>query len=110
MSDDRARRVGLNEALFRRVNEEINALNAGFDDIREMTVICECGNGDCTQHLHVAVSDYERVRSDPHRYLIVPGHEIPDVETVVEEGDGYAVVEKDAGTPAKLSEELDPRS
>ena len=31
MSDERARRVGLNEAIFRQVNEQIRGLNQDFD-------------------------------------------------------------------------------
>ena len=111
MSDERARRVGLNEAIFRQVNEQIRDLNRGFGTEQgTMTVICECGNSDCTERLELGVADYERVRSDPRLYAIAPGHDIPAVETVVEQGDGYDVVQKDEGVPAELSRELDPRS
>jgi hypothetical protein len=111
VSDDRARRVGLNEAIFRQVNEQIRDLNREFETEQgTMTVICECGSSDCTERLELPVQDYERVRSDPRHYVIAKGHEIPSVETVVEHADGYDVVEKDEGEPAKLSRELDPRS
>ena len=111
MSEERARRVGLNEAIFREVNEQIRGLNQGFGvDDSPMSVICECGDADCTDQLEVKVSDYERVRSDPRRYVIARGHEIPDVERVVEQAAGYDVVQKEEGIPAALSRKLDPRS
>jgi len=111
VSDERARRVGLNEAIFRQVNEQIRDLNRDFEtDEGTMIVICECGNADCTERLELRVQDYERVRSDPRHYVIAKGHEIPSVETVVEQADGYDVVQKDEGAPAELSKELDPRS
>lgn len=111
MSDDRARRVGLNEAIFRQVNEQIRDLNRTFEtEEGTMTVICECGNSDCAERLELRVQDYERVRSDARHYVIAKGHEIPSVETVVEQTDGYDVVQKDEGVPAELSRELDPRS
>jgi hypothetical protein len=52
--------------------------------------------------------DYERVRSDSRRFVIVPGHEVPDVETVIERNDGWAIVEK-VPEVADVVEELDPR-
>jgi hypothetical protein len=111
VSDERARRVGLNEAIFRQVNEQIRGLNQNFGtEEGTMTVICECGNADCTDRLEVSVSDYERIRSDPRLYVIGKGHEIEDVETVVEETDGYDVVQKREGAPAELARDLNPRS
>ena len=111
MSDERARRVGLNEAIFRQVNEQIRDLNRTFDtEEGTMTVICECGNSDCTERLELRVQDYERIRGDARHYVIAKGHEIPSVETVIEQAEGYDVVQKDEGTPAELSRELNPRS
>ena len=111
MNDERARRVGLNEAIFRQVNEQIRDLNRGFGTEQgTMTVICECGHADCTERLELRVQAYERVRSDSRLYVIAKGHEIPAVERVVEQAGGYDVVRKDEGTPAELSRELDPRS
>ena len=49
-------------------------------------------------------------RSDARHYVIAKGHEIPSVEQVIEQADGYDVVEKDEGAPADLSRELNPRS
>ena len=38
------------------------------------------------------------MRSDPRRFAIVPGHDIADVEDVVERHERYAVIEKHADT------------
>lgn len=111
MSEEQARRVGLNESLFREVNEQIESLNRGFQtDVPTMTVICECAMGDCTERLEIPVGAYESVRADPLCYIIVPGHELPEFESVVENGDGYDVVQKRDGTAAALAEKTDPRS
>ena len=111
MSDERARRVGLNEAIFRQVNEQIRGLNRGFG-LQEgtMTVICECGVADCTERLELTVSTYERVRSDSLLYVVAPGQEMPDVERVVDHVEGYDIVQKHAGEPAEVARETDPRS
>jgi hypothetical protein len=111
MSDERARRVGLNEAIFRQVNEQIRSLNRDFgEDEGTMTVICECGHADCAERLELSVSAYERVRGDARLYVIATGHEIPDVESVVEQTEGYDVVQKREGAPSELARRLDPRS
>jgi hypothetical protein len=111
VNDDRARRVGLNESLFREVNEQIESLNRDFGvEPPVMMVICECANGDCTERVEIRSSEYEKVRADPRRYIVVPGHVLPEFESVVESGDGYDVVEKEEGTAAELAEETDPRS
>lgn len=111
MSDERARRVGLNEAIFRQVNEQVRDLNRGFGvDQTTMTVICECGDGACTERLEIPTPAYERVRSNSRDYVIAKGHEIPDVESVVEQAESYDVVRKREGTSSELARELDPRS
>ena len=111
MSEDQARRVGLNESIFRQVNEQIESLNRDFGaEPRRMTVICECADGDCTERFEISVSEYEEVRSDPRRYVIVSGHELPEYESIVARGEGYDVVQKREGAPAELARKLDPRS
>ena len=108
--DERARRIGENEALYRTVNEKIEALSAAFGAITEtMSVICECGDLSCAEQIEVSIPEYERIRSDPTLFIIRPGHEVPDVEEVVEELDGFHVVRKVEGDAAELARETDPR-
>jgi hypothetical protein len=107
---DRARRAGLNEALFRQVNEQIRSLSDEVaDGDRSIGVICECGNTDCVERLELRLSEYERVRSDGLLYIVARGHELPDVEEVVERRDGWQVVRK-VGEAGEVAEETDPRS
>jgi hypothetical protein len=111
MSDEQAARVGLNESIFRQVNEQIESLNRDFDTRhRTMTAVCECADGNCTERLEISMSEYEKVRDNPRRYIVVSGHAKPEFESVVDSGDGYDVVEKVDGTAAELAEETDPRS
>jgi hypothetical protein len=111
MSEEQARRVGLNESIFRQVNEQIGSLNRGFGtETPTMTVICECADGDCAERLEITVTDYEKVRADSRHFVVVPGHEVPEFETVVERNDRYDLVEKREGAPAELAEKTDPSS
>lgn len=110
MNDERGRRVGVNEALFREVNEQIRSLvDENGADGNSITVICECGDADCTERLELLFSDYERVRSDSRLYVVARGHDIPAVELVVERRDGWEVVRK-LGAASEVAEETDPRS
>jgi hypothetical protein len=104
--DDRVRRIGQNEVLYRAVNERIEDLNAAFGVVTEtMAVVCECGEIQCAQQIEVSLPEYAHVRSDPTFFLVVPGHEIEDVEDVVEEHGAYHVVRKKPGRPARIARE-----
>jgi hypothetical protein len=111
-SDERARRIGENESVFRALNEQIEHLNRSLAEMSDekMHAICECGSIECAQPIVVPVSRYEEVRSDATLFFVVPGHEIADVESVVEETDDYNVVRKRAGEAQRIAELTDPRA
>ena len=105
--DARAEQVGRNEALFRRVNEQIETLNDAFGSLAgSMTWVCECGDGDCIEQIELTPAEYERVRGDAALFVVKPGHERPEVESVVESADRYKIVRKHEGGPAQLAREL----
>ena len=97
--------IAVNEARFRRVNEAIEAGHANEDAIG---FVCECGRLGCNDVIELSAAAYERVRSDPRQFVIVPGHEETEVESVIERADGYAIVRK-LDEAAEVAEETDPR-
>ena len=103
------RRVGVNEAVFREVNERLRDLNETFRTLSEhMDLICECADPSCATHLSMVPVEYEALRANPLRFVVVPGHELgPRVERVVERHEGYVVVEK-TGDAAEPAVEADP--
>jgi hypothetical protein len=107
----REEQIGLNEAVFREVNERIESLAETFDlKSAGLDLLCECGDAACVQRITMSHAEYEQLRSDPRRFAVHPGHEIPGVETVVDKRKGYDVVEKDHGVPEQVAEQTDPRS
>jgi len=100
MDDERGRRIGLNEAVFREVNERIQDVAESF----------EGNDPTCVQHITLTRADYEAVRADPTHFAVASGHEISDVEEVVDKRNGYDVIRKQVGAAAKVAEETDPRS
>ena len=107
----REERIGLNEAVFREVNERIGELAEAFDlTSQQLDLICECGDAACVQPITMSHSEYEEIRSNPHLFAVYPGHDLPDVERVVDERKGYSVVEKFEEIPKRVAEQTDPRS
>jgi hypothetical protein len=107
---ERERRIGLNEALFREVNERVEEVNRTFSTLTgSMDIMCECGDARCAQRISIPVADYERIRADSTLFAVVPGHEAPDVEDVVDRQNGYDVVRKHIGDPSAIAEATDPR-
>ena len=87
----REERLAANEARFREINESAQPQRESRGTGR---FVCECGDRSCMAWLEVPVDVYLRVRQNPRHFLVLPTHEIPDIETIVERGDGYFVVEK----------------
>ncbi|HEU5362727.1 MAG TPA: hypothetical protein VFU56_05250 [Gaiellaceae bacterium] len=110
--DEAQRRKAANEAVFREVNERIEALHRRFElsDEEPLSIVCECDRIDCTERLDVTVELYERTRADSARFFVVPGHDDPTVESVIESSEGYLVVRKHPGEPRQVAAESDPRA
>jgi hypothetical protein len=105
----RSMRAAKHQAMIREVNERITALNHAFAPIESMGQwICECANEDCYQQISLTPDEYEVVRSDPARFPVLPGHQLSDVEVVVEQHDRYLVVEK-RGVARGFAVDRDPR-
>jgi hypothetical protein len=102
-------RVAGNEELFREVNEAIERGRWPGEEDSPAAFRCECARLDCNKLVSLTPREYERVRATPRRFVVVPGHEVKDLEKVVETGGDYVVVEKldEAG---HLAEASDPRT
>jgi hypothetical protein len=106
---ERKIRIASNEALFREINEERQELSSGGVSGERFDLLCECGAGGCSAPISVRFNDYELVRSHSAWFIVKPGHEIEDVEDVVQWHEAFNVVEKRAGRAAELVREADPR-
>jgi hypothetical protein len=102
VDDQRKRRMAQNEALARRINDRIEYQRPRNGESAD-TFTCECVRVDCGGVLDLSIREYARVRSHPRRFVVVPGHEEPDVESTVEVYPGYLVVEK-RGEPGRIAE------
>lgn len=107
LADARDERLANNEILFRSVNEAIEqiAVDLGGDDFE---FICECSTRGCIERVILSRREYEHVRAEGARFFVVPGHEDPLLELVVQTKPTYLVVEKD-GHAGNVAEAADPR-
>jgi len=105
--DERAERIGRNEDLFRKVNDQIEGVNEAFGTITgTMSILCECGKLACIEQIGLTVDEYRELRAEPTHFAVKPGHEIRDVEEIIDRRNGYFVVAKAEGDPARLAKDL----
>jgi hypothetical protein len=107
--NERELKIARTESLFRDVNERIAETSDRFD-AQEAEFMCECADPGCAERLEVALDDYEDVRSDATTFLLNPEHVEPDVEQIVRERHGYAVVKKVDDAVARIVRQLNPRA
>lgn len=107
--DAREKRLAQNEALFREVNERVDAVAHQLGPDVPYEFLCECANAECTFRLTLPPSVYEAVRADPRQFVVLPDHYTPEIEELALQEDTYWVVRK-TGETGEFVEHLDPRS
>jgi hypothetical protein len=100
----RRERAAKNQSLFRQVNEGIEDLSGDGS----VAFVCECMDNGCTERVSMTLGEYEQIRADGNRFFVLVGHQVLDVEVVVETSDDYFVVSK-LGTGGDIAHEFDPR-
>ncbi len=101
-------RLAQNEVMFRRVNERLAPAGGSIEAPHELQLFCECSDRDCLKTIAIETAEYEWLRLNPRRFAVLPGHEAPAVEDVVERHDRFVVVEQHAKTHDE-ADAADPR-
>jgi len=100
-------RIVTAEINGRRVNE---AIERGEGNTRPAVFVCECGYIGCSSTVELEIAEYEEVRTNFDRFLVIPGHEIPEVDRVVERHPEYLVVVKPDEGARESAREADERT
>ena len=96
--NERKRRIGENEAIFRSVNEQVRELTETLATATgTMKVVGECGARSCTDQFEITTDAYAQVRADSTLFVVKPGHDLPETETVVDKNDIFWTVPKRSG-------------
>jgi len=109
MTDELQERLAANESVFREINDGIERGQWPGEEDSPIGFRCECARLGCNELLELSVLEYEAVRANPRRFMVVAGHERLDAETVVERHPEYLVVEK-LDQAGETADENDPRS
>lgn len=96
------------EALFRDVNERIAESAESFEAERT-EFVCECSDPHCTHRVSASLTEYEKVRDESTTFLVLPGHEEGDIESVVSDRGRFLIVEKVQEAVRRTVVRLDPR-
>lgn len=94
------RRLRENEETMERINERIDERTEEIRDEDDLEAdapvgfFCECSDLGCTARVPLAPSVFRRIHEDPEQFVLVPGHELLDIERVIDRADGYVVVRK----------------
>jgi hypothetical protein len=107
---DRAARLRENEEVFRRANERLESVvGERLATADSVPFLCECADSACMGRGGGSraakppppapppprpLDDYRHVRTNPHRFVMLPGHRLSNGEKVITERDGYEITEK----------------
>ena len=110
----RDERLAGNEALFREVNERVAEVATHFIEVETLDepvdFTCECGRAVCAEPITMTMVEYEAIRAKSTHFAVVPEHEQPEIEIVVERHPTYLVVEKREPDAREVARETDPRT
>lgn len=98
-------RAARNQMLFRSVNDGIRELGGTLlTSVEEVDFACECENLECTEPIRMRVSQFAAIEGVENRFIVLRGHEVPEVEDVAGERDGFLIVSK-RGAGAEFAKE-----
>jgi hypothetical protein len=88
----RDERLAGNEALFREVNERVAEVATRYE-VETLTqavdFTCDCGRIDCSETMMMTIVEYEAIRARSTHFGVVPQHEQPEIESVIERHPSY---------------------
>lgn len=91
---DFARRAARNEEVFRHVNDGIEAGAEQHHVSGSLPFHCECDRASCLETIEISPSRYEAIVRERYHFIVLPGHDEPRIERVVEREADFLVVEK----------------
>jgi hypothetical protein len=91
---DFAERAARNEEVFRDVNERIEEGAEQHNVSDSLPFHCECGASACIETIEIPPARYAAIIQERYHFVVIPGHEEPQIERIVETEGHFLVVEK----------------
>jgi len=82
------------EKTFRSANKSILDVAAELDVGGRVPFLCECSDTRCRELIRMPWEEFAALHRHGDLYVVVPGHELLEVEQLVAESKTYNVVEK----------------
>jgi hypothetical protein len=73
------------------MNEQVQRVQNGWPTTA-YDLICECGDVDCLRVLTLDRQTYDRIAREPLQFVVLPGHERPEFEEIVQRQSTFVVV------------------
>ena len=118
---DKNSKMAENEVIFRQFNENIQKgladlektaredgqmeLLKNHDD--QLHFYCECADEKCLERIIMKPSKYQELHKTLRQFIIIPGHDVPQIERIIKKARSYQVVEKNV-KPPPTDGELNP--
>lgn len=114
---DFEKRLAENELVFRQTNEEVQR---GLRELREHAIedghasiavrediplyfFCECANERCDKRILLPANTYRDIHQNSSQFVVLPGHNVPEVERIVARTPEYMIVEKNI-SPSEIDD------
>jgi hypothetical protein len=91
---DFAERAARNEEVFRDVNERIEEGAERHGVAGPLPFHCECDRAACLETIEIPPGRYASIVRERYHFVVIPGHEEPRIERIVESAPDFLVVEK----------------
>lgn len=84
------------EALNRRVQEQVARIRSegGDDPSAPISFFCECSDLTCRARVVISPERYAEIHRDPSQFIVLAGHEVETIESVVDTWRDYLIVRK----------------
>lgn len=93
----RRKRLIENEVIFRSVNKDVQNFiedSPKHSENDRALFYCECSKPNCLRKIKLSAKKYAELHKDKKHFMVLVGHEYPEVERVIDKTKNYQIVEK----------------
>jgi len=108
MDERSQRRLKANEMVFRKANSDVADFIEDQTGRRDKVIefYCECSRARCRQRIQLSLEEYRQAHENDRSFIILPGHQEPEVEKVIHRSGSFFVVEKQGPMPSSQAVDL----
>lgn len=111
------RRQVENEVVFKHANEKVNkqvdaiqksAKSEGYPELAydndlPLHFYCECADEECQDRISMKQTLYKKMHKNSNQFIVLPGHNVPEIEKIIKTTKQYTLVEKYLPVPKQVT-------